>query len=165
MKPAVSDSSPLISLARIGRLDLLQGLFHEIWVPPAVEQELTPKGKKKGASALRAATWIKVQDLSLQSLKPVSSSLGRGERAAIALAREKGLELLMDDPAGRREAARLGVPVLGTVGLLLEAKAQSLIPEVKPLLDALLAEGFRLSPRLYERILRRAKESKKSSRA
>jgi predicted nucleic acid-binding protein len=166
MRPIVADSGPLISFARIDRLDLIEKICGQIHIPPSVAEELAPRGeRRRGASALRAAHWIMIQDLEDPgSLEMVSPGLGVGERAAIALAHERNLELLIDDAAGRREATRLKIVVLGSVGLLLEAKVQRVILQVRPLLNALLKEGFRLSPALYREILQRAGESKKRPR-
>jgi predicted nucleic acid-binding protein len=161
MRPIVADSSPLIALARINRLDLLEQLFGQIIIPPTVVHELTLKGRrKKGVAALRAAPWIVVRDLtSAHSLGIVSATLDAGERAAIALAHEQGHPLLVDELAGRREADRLGLEVYGTLAVLLEAKVKGLIPAVKPLLDALQGEDFWLSPTLIHDTLRQAHEA------
>jgi len=81
-----------------------------------------------------------------------------GERAAVALAYEQNCELLVDETLGKQEAKRLGVKAFGTLAVLLEAKAQKLIPAVKPLTDALKQEGFWLSPKLIQAVLKLAQE-------
>lgn len=156
----VADSSPLIAFSRINHLELLPPLFDTVLIPPAVAAELFPKGKrKKGTAALRTASWLLVQDLKdPQSLTAVSPALDDGERAAIALAREQGVGLLIDEDAGRREAERLGITAVGTLNVLLEAKTLRLITEVKPLLEALKREGFWLSSKLIHDVLQRAQE-------
>ena len=133
MSPIVSDSSPLIALSRINQLALLSQLFDTILIPPAVSQEVFPKGKrKKGAAALRSAAWLIIQNLhDPHSLDVVSPALDVGERAAVALAYEQNCELLVDETLGKQEAKRLGVKAFGTLAVLLEAKAQKLIPAVK----------------------------------
>lgn len=161
MKRIVADSSPLIALSRINQLELLSQLFDAVLIPRAVAEELFPMGKqKKGIALLQAAGWIITQDLKDPSfIGAVSPGLDLGERAAIALAREQELALIIDDAAGREEAARLGIAVLGTAGALLEAKIQGLIPAVKPLLEALRHEGFRLSAQVFQKIIHEAKEA------
>ena len=159
--PPVSDSTPLIAFARIGRLDLLEQLFGTILVPPAVHKEIIPDGPgKKGAPALQSASWIQLHDRPDPDIRnEVDATLGQGEREAIALARELNRDLFIDDRAGRKEAARLDVAVTGSVGALLHAKDQVLVAEVRPLLDALGQEGLYLSDALREEILRRAGEA------
>jgi uncharacterized protein len=130
----VSDSSPLIALGRIGQLSLIRRLAGPIVVPPAVAHEVY------GADA--PPDWIHVQ--SLGSSVAVGASLGRGEQEAIVLALELGARwILLDDLPARRSAARLGLRVVGTVGVLLAAKRSGLVDEIRPLLDALDAAEFR----------------------
>jgi predicted nucleic acid-binding protein len=83
-----------------------------------------------------------------------------GEASAIALDLElQADDLLMDERLGRREAGRLGLPVVGILGILLIAKQRNLIPQVKPIVDTLVQEvGFRVSSQLYQRILSLANE-------
>lgn len=82
------------------------------------------------------------------------------EAEAIALAREHpGATLLMDERRGRRYAEALGIPIVGTAGLLVRAKQRGLIAEVRPLLDDLRAVGFWLSDPLYALVLALAGEA------
>jgi uncharacterized protein len=68
-------------------------------------------------------------------------------------------DLLIDERLGRQEAIRLGLPVIGILGILLVAKRRSLIPQVQPVIDALIQQaGFRVSPQLYQQILALAQE-------
>lgn len=166
MKPIVADSDPLIAFARIEELELLKKLYKRILIPAAVAEEIAPKGlRKKGVIALHAHPWISVQGLQdPQILNLVSARLGAGEQAAIALAYEQDLELFTDDAQARKEARRLGIPVLGSLAALLDAKEQGFIPKVKPLLDALVKNGFWISPKLYQDILLIARESERTPR-
>ena len=82
-----------------------------------------------------------------------------GESEAIALAYEKGLRIIVDDRKAREVAQRIGVPVTGTVGLLLKAKQEGVIANVRPLLDALDANHFRISDDLRAEALKLAGES------
>lgn len=91
--------------------------------------------------------------------------LDKGEAEAIALAveSEAGL-LLMDERRGRRAASRLGIPVVGVLGILVKAKETMLLPAVKPVLDDLRSKaGFRVSRQLYERVLQEVGESSSSA--
>jgi len=81
-----------------------------------------------------------------------------GESEAIVLAYEKGLRIILDDRKAREVAQRLGVPVTGTVGLLVKAKQEGVIATVSPLLDALDANHFRISDALRAEALTLAGE-------
>lgn len=155
----VCNAGPLISLARIGRLDLLPALFGEIIVPPAVHREVTNDESLPGAKNLANADWLKigeVQDRS--SVERLLASLDSGEAEVLVLARELAATAAIDEKRGRHLAAELGVPQTGTVGILLMAKQAGLVHLVRPLLDHLVAKGVRLSSRLYEEACRLAGE-------
>jgi predicted nucleic acid-binding protein len=86
--------------------------------------------------------------------------LDAGEANAIALALElQADDLLIDERLGRQEALRLGLSIIGILGILLVAKQKSLIPQVQPVMDALISQaGFRVSSQLYQRVLALAQE-------
>jgi predicted nucleic acid-binding protein len=89
----------------------------------------------------------------------VSARLGKGEREAIALALElQATELIIDDLPARRLATSLGLPIIGTLGLLLRAKKKGVILAVRPLMEDLQARDFHISERLFEGILAAAGE-------
>ena len=156
----VADSSPLIVFGRVGQLDILRSLFTEVLIPDAVSAEVFAENKNRpGAAAVATAVWIRRSAApSDVAVPPWFGSLDVGERAALTLAIHLGLPVLIDDLAGRRAAARLDVPVIGSAGALLLAKRRGRIDLVRPTLDALLHGGLRLSTRLYRDILTRAGE-------
>lgn len=85
--------------------------------------------------------------------------LGEGEWEAIALAVELGAgAILIDDRPARQLAEAAGLKVIGTLGLLLEAKRAGHIGTVRVELDKLVVTSFFLSPQLYEQVLRMAGE-------
>lgn len=92
-------------------------------------------------------------------MKLLKEELDAGESEAIVLARESGAKLiLLDDRAARRKARTLGLPMIGTLGVLLMAKDRGLLPLLKPLLDTLQQVGFRMSNDLYQQVLNSAGE-------
>ena len=114
------------------------------------------------AAVLLFQDWIKIRSVSNQH-KVLSlfniTKLDLGECAAITLAQELQADrLLLDDLAARKEAQRLGLPVIGTVGIVLIAKQLGLIPNVKQVLDDLIANGTRISQQLYKQTLTAAGE-------
>lgn len=154
----VSNASPLINLARIGRLLLLRDLYGQLTIPEAVWNEVVIEGKDQpGASEIEAATWIRRKVATdNQLVRILQQDLDDGEAEAIALAVEEEADLLlMDERIGRESANHLGLRYVGLVGVLVEAKSKALVREIKPLLDALRdIAGFRLSEDLYSRVLK-----------
>lgn len=158
----VSNSGPLIALATIGKLDLLKGLFGQIYIPTAVYDEVVISGSgRPGARETTDADWIKVHQV-MEDL-PVNLSrdeLGAGESEAIVLARElEAAYLLMDDAVARRKAQHIGLNITGTLGVLLMAKARGLVSAIRPLLDDLRQTDFRMSPTVYREVLNKADEA------
>ena len=149
----VSNASPLIAGLDIGLGAILEALFGEVFMPPAVRQEVF-------TSRLQPS-WITEHPLTNPSAsRLLQGRLGAGEREAIALTLEVQADLLlMDELAGRRTATSLGVCVMGTLGVLLRAKAQQLIPAVSPLLNQLLTIGFYVDDELAEQVRRTAGET------
>lgn len=152
MTVVVSDASPLIALHRIDHLALLEALFGTVAVPPAVKVEVTPGVPLPG--------WVEERSLAQPSSAQVLRAvLDAGESEAIALALElSASRLLIDERAGRRLAQGLGLVVTGTLGVLYMAKRQGRLSAIRPLIDTLIAGGFRVAPDLYERIVADAGE-------
>jgi predicted nucleic acid-binding protein len=140
----------------------LREVLGELWIPGAVAAELRRAGRNRvGVRELEAAIgdWIRVAQVRDRELvERLSRRLGLGEREAIALAYERGATLLSDDRGARREAQRHGLRTTGLLAVLLEAKRCGLLPEVRPVLEELMAAGFRIAQDLYEAVLRQAGE-------
>jgi predicted nucleic acid-binding protein len=155
----VVDAGPLISLARIGHLDLLLNLFGEVVVPAVVRQEVTGDQGLPGAAAVAEAKWLKTAEASnLVAVERLMSRLSAGESEVLVLAQELGATAVIDERRGRGVATALGIAQTGTIGVLLAAKRAGLIASVRPLLDQLSAAGVHLSPRLHDEALRLADE-------
>jgi len=135
----VSNTSPLIHLARLGKLGYLKQVFPLILIPPAVRFEAIDAGKDEGygdaviLERLESEGWLKTSQLSAKSktlAAQLSDAIGIGEAQAIALALERRERLFMDDLSGRRTAELYHVETTTTLGLLLEllaAKAVTLL--------------------------------------
>ena len=148
----VADASPLVALARIGRLELLHSIFGGVLLPEAVWQELVGAGvERSGVSEFFEASWVQrrpAADSGLVAL--LRRDLGAGESEAIALAREIGADLLLiDERMGRLAAKRLGLKVTGLVGILIEARERGLITNAEEIVTDLHQKaGFWLSDEL-----------------
>jgi predicted nucleic acid-binding protein len=157
----VLNSGPLITLATIGRLDLLKGLFARVYIPEAVYDEVVVRGKgEPGSREVDAAEWIEtcvVKDRFSVSL--LRDELGAGESETIVLAQELGARyVILDDKMARRKTIRLGLPTVGTLGVLLMSKEAGLIAQVKPILDELRKTDFRMNSTGYREVLVKAHE-------
>jgi predicted nucleic acid-binding protein len=159
----VSDTTPLLYLARVGQLHLLCELYVEVVVPQTVWDELVEaRPDAPGVGVVRAATWLRVvPDVAAPTgAVELLADIDAGEAAAIALALDRDADLLLiDDAAGRRAAGELGVSVRGTLGVLVTAKAAGALAAVAPVISALLGEGFRASEAVVEQALRASGES------
>ena len=153
----VSDAGPLIYLGGVGRLALLRDLFGRVVVPQQVWDEVVGAGAERpgSAEAAAAASWIDIRTPPPSPLtERLSEVLGTGEAAAIGLCLELRAELLLcDDLGARRLAAAQGIRVVGTLGLLVRGKRAGLLDAVRPILEAMVAIGLRVSPDLVEEIL------------
>lgn len=161
----VINAVPLIALAQIGRLNLLQLLYNQLYLPPAVFDEVVIFGRERaGAAEVEAADWIRVINISdISAVERLRERLDKGESEAIVLAIELEANLLLIDEArGRRVAQVQGLNHIGTVGLLVLAKQRKFIAAVTPLLDELIASGFRMDDALYQTAQRLAGEAEYS---
>ncbi|PKO24029.1 MAG: DUF3368 domain-containing protein [Chloroflexi bacterium HGW-Chloroflexi-1] len=148
----VANSSPLIVYGRIGQMGLLRNVLGRVCIPPVVRREVF------GDDA--PPEWIEERALTQPlASRILVSRLGPGESEAIALAMEiRGTWLILDDLAARRLAESPGIPLLGSLGLLLKAKDQGLITSVAPLMEAMRCEEFRFSDEVFTGILAAAGE-------
>lgn len=158
-EPVVIDASPLILLSRGGHLALLQVFANEVWVPAPVAAEIRSRGERDITSrVLRTTGWLRVHPEPSIPEPIARQRLGAGESATLAIALEHTLTAIIDDLAGRRCAEMLGVPVRGTVGIVLAAKRRGVIPAARPILAELTAVGLYLSERVLDEALRRVGE-------
>jgi predicted nucleic acid-binding protein len=140
----VADASPLIGLATADAFELLRGLFETVMITRLVKDEVTGHAGLPGARELEAAMragWVRVAPAPLETWR--FAQLDAGEASTIALAlQHDGALVLMDDTAGRAQAAELGLEVLDLAGVLLAAKRARLVDAVKPLVVRLARRGF-----------------------
>ena len=157
MRKVIVNTTPLIALADIGQLDLLRNLYTEVMIPSAVNSEIISEPAR---TLVSAADWIKIKSIGVKAQKSsFSSRLHSGEIEVILLAQENEADLLiMDDNAAKKTAKFLGFTVTGTMGVLLRAKREGLITEVKPLPERLIEDGLFVSPTVQNYVLKQAGE-------
>ena len=161
MLKAISNTSPLLYLYRIGGIDWLPRLFEEVWIPDAVRNELQV-GRSKGYDVPNPEDypWLKVVNPKSIPSEWLALDLGPGELTAIALGLENPERIvLIDDLLARRIAKAAGLKVWGTLKVLLEAKSQGLIDTVKPYVSKLSDSGMWISAEIRKRILKLAGET------
>lgn len=160
----VSDTSPISNLVIVNYIHLLPEIFDTIIIPKPVYKELLANGPGHPVTLLaQSADWLEirsVKDLAAVAALENDRNLDPGEAHAIVLASELNAnQLLIDERLGRTEAQRLGLSIVGILGVLLLAKQRQLITSVKPVMDDLINQAnFRIRPRLYTEVLRRAGE-------
>ncbi len=158
---AVSNTSPLLYLYRIGGIEWLPQLFDEVWTPEAVKSELQA-GRSKGYDVPNPDdySWLNVVNAKSTPSEWLALDLGVGEIAAMALALENpDRVVLLDDMLARRTAQIAGLQVWGTLKVLLEAKSHGIIETVEPYIARLSDSGMWISNEIKERILKLAGES------
>ena len=165
--PAISDTSPLIWLAKVGKITLLRDLFGEVIIPQEVYIEAVEKGLQYGfadAQTIKECInvgWIKISKLTskdqsiLHKISEHAPEIHSGETQAVVLAREMKLLLLMDESAGRAFAEAWGLKVKGTIYVIMSALRKGIISEAlaKETVLTMVTKGFRLEPTLLARLI------------
>ena len=156
----VSDTTPIISLLKVGQLELLQKLYKTVLVPQAVYRELT-----ENPAYINEADIIKNTDyllaVTVENVKSVNvlravTGLDEGESEALIMYDEQDADvLLMDEQKGRRVAKRLNVRHIGTAGILMLAYDKGLIQavKVKECIDIMLAHEIRLGKSICNTVM------------
>lgn len=159
----ISNTGPIIGLAKIDQLFLLKKIASEVLIPPMVYRELLGKvGIESERIDYALNEFLRVTDLNPlePSIEMTISGLGDGEGQAIGLASTvKGdVLLLLDDRAGREVAKQLNIPTTGLVGLLLLAEKKGILENIGSLIDDLRIQGYWLSDEVVEVIKRLGEE-------
>jgi uncharacterized protein len=134
----IADSTCLIGLERIGKIDLLPQMYSQVTIPPEVQKEF----------GLYFAWLIVKNSQNIGMVNSLKLVVDDGESEGIALAYELGYRLIVDDRQARNTAKKLGIKIIGTVGILVKAKQLGLIDKLSPILEALEHHGFYLSQSL-----------------
>ena len=152
---AIVNASPLIFLGNAGFLHFLQVAAGEILVPSSVVEELRRGGTREpAAKAIESCDWLRIVEAPPVPPLVLAWDLGSGESAVLAYAfANPDTIAVLDDLAGRRCAETLGIPVTGTLGLVLIAKRRGMISAARPVLDVLRDSGMYLSSAVLDRAL------------
>ena len=149
-KTIISDTSCLILLDKIGELEILNKLFGTIITTSEVADEF----------GLPLPSWFQIRqptDKNYQTI--IEASVDKGEASAIALAIElDDCLLIIDDLKARKFANQLGLTIIGTIGIIVDAKLAGIITSVKPILFKIKETNFRISEQLEKLIITKAGE-------
>lgn len=152
---AVVNASPLIFLSKAGLIDLLHIVSPQVMVPEPVAAEIGRRGASDVTARVLADTpWL--VPVPVKTIPPLIQAwdLGEGETAVLAYALENpGMIAIIDDGAGRRCAEVLGVPLSGTLGIVLLAKQRGMIPSARQVVATLKQHGMFLSEMTIDRAL------------
>lgn len=146
----IGDSSALIALSVIDKLELLERLYENLFVPQAVYDEVTQLGKAQSDKLKEfLKNRVKIVDLNLSKL-----GLGIGELEAITLYKELDADvLLIDDNRAKKYAMINDVKVIGSLGILIKAKEEGYIEKIKPLLEKIMLSEVYISDKLVRKVL------------
>jgi uncharacterized protein len=159
MLKVVSNTTPLISLLKLDRLEILRKIYSEICIPSAVYNEIEAGKDKPFYRDLSKIDWIKIIEIKNQNALKYFLDLDSGEAEAIVLATEINADLLiMDEKLGRFHAKHADLKVTGIIGVLIKAKQQGIITEIKPLLSELIEKNVWIGDKLMNEILTQAGE-------
>ena len=157
----VSNSGPLINLAKVGHLSLLKDLFQRILLPRWVFEEVVVRGAgQPGSVETSRPRWISRRTLKQPGIANIlMAELDQGEAEAIALTLQENADwLLIDERKGRRLAQQACLKVKGILGILVEDVRHGCIEDIRPLLEEMIARGTWLTPAVYEHVLALAQQ-------
>lgn len=159
MHKIVSNTTPIISLLKLSRLDILKELYSEISIPVAVFQEIEAGKNKEYYQDLSKTNWINIHEIQDKQALKYFIDLDAGEAESIILATEIGADLvIIDEKLGRFHAKHAELRMTGTIGILIKAKNQGIISDLKPLLYKLTEKDVWISEKLIRDILKQVKE-------
>ncbi len=151
----ILDTSCIIILSQIKKMDILKMLFSEIFVPEAVFTEFMVKAsdtedERKFAEIIKTA---KVKDS--VAVMTLQADLGKGESECIVLAKEMSADfVVLDDKDAIKMAEFLGLDVIGTLGMLVMAHKKGEIKNLKSVIDEIREKNFWMDDKLYNEILK-----------
>jgi len=161
----VSNSTPLIWLAKIGKLNLLKNFFKTVMIPEAVYDEVVTKGiNEKAPDAFIVENAVKEGWIKIRTIKGIRKlekfGLHKGEVDTISLAAKLKSEVLVDETHARLAAKALNIKPKGTIYILIRALKEKIInyDEYIDLLEKLVKSGFRMSDELYLEAVRIGRE-------
>ena len=160
MRKIIVNSTPLIALAKANKLEILKEMYEHIIIPEAVYREVTEKDDIAAQRIEAAREWIEVRKVdSNLDRRMYKAKLHDGEVEVMLLAQEIGADaVVIDDGAARKTAEYLGLPLTGTLGVMIKAKQRGLLEAVMPVVQQMEQNGIFFSRELKEKIRKLSNE-------
>ena len=159
MRKIISNTTPILSLLKIDKLELLKELYGVVIIPFAVYLEIEEGKEKPFYQDLTLLDWVEIQKIKNPNSREDLIDLDDGEAEVLILAKETNADLvILDEILGRRYAKQFDINVTGTIGLLIKAKEKGLISSLKNLLSEFVEKGTWLNPKLISKALKMANE-------
>ena len=161
MKTIITNTSPFIALSIVGMVPLLWELYDKGYVPKAVFQELTTSANENDFGRTEIINAVEEEKVKIYSVKDSTlvqrmyGKLHNGELETIIGGKELNADfVLIDERAARNMAKNFFLTPIGTIGILRLAKSQGKIDKIKPYLDILITNKYRIGKPLYEHALK-----------
>ena len=152
----IADSSALVAIAIVDKLDVLDKLFGSVYIPKAVFDEISKQDKPESK---KLTDYCMSHVIDIREQVNFNISLGLGESEAIVLYKEKNADfLLCDDKKAKKFAQTFGINTIGSLGILLKAKEKKLIDTINPLLVLLKKSNIFIDDKTFELVLKMAGE-------
>ena len=149
----ISNSTPIICLAKLNKLEILKNLFNKIIIPEDVKEEVVIAGKPGYETISRAIEdgWIKIEN----PKENLDLGLGKGENSAINLAKEKREKIIIDDAFAIKAVKSLNIEYLRTTTIILLALKKKIIDkkQAKEMIQRLVEDGYYISPGIFSKLL------------
>ncbi|MCI1696501.1 DUF3368 domain-containing protein [Aneurinibacillus aneurinilyticus] len=165
MARIISNTSPLIALSKIHQLHLLWELYDQVFISEAVYEEIIASSDEKSSGKKDVRQAVQNQNISLYQIqdqalvKSMYGKLHKGELETIVGGRELNADfVLIDEKAARQTAKNFFLTVIGSIGILRIAKRKGKIEQIKPYMDFLMMEGYRISQSIYRMVLETEEE-------
>lgn len=161
MHRVIVNSTPLIVLSNINHLFVLQKLYKHIYIPQAVYDEVTAKHDSACEQIKDNLDWIHICKIKNEIDRRIyQAKLHDGEVEVMILAKENDNKdlLIIDDNAAKKTAKFLGLKVTGTLGVILKAKKENIIPNATVVMNQIIQRGFYISQDIYDLVKAEANE-------
>ncbi len=159
MRKVISNTTPIITLLSISKLELLRNIYGKIIIPQGVYQEIEEGKNKKFHTDLSLIDWIEIKSIADREPLKYISDLDKGEAEVIVLANETKADLvIIDEKLGREYANHFSLKLTGTIGVLLKAKELGIINKIEPLLTKMKENGIWISQKFINKVLEIANE-------
>ncbi len=150
----VCNTTPILTLLKISKFDLLEKIFSKIIIPYGVYEEIEEGKEKKYYVDLKKTEWIEI--IKIHDDRTLLFDLDKGEAETIILAKEINADLvIMDEKMGRKFAKFYDLNIIGTIGILMEAKKRNIITDLKNILLEMKNKGIYLNSKFIDDILKK----------